>query len=128
MMKTRNVIIAVAGGLVVVLLIVGLLLGGSLLGRNYYHHGPGMMWDSRFGGDMHSLGGGIVMVLSGVLLLGLIVGGGVLLASVVTGRSAKHVEAEETPLEILKRRYARGEIDREEFERMRQVLLNEGGA
>lgn len=127
-MKTRNMIIAVAGGLVVVLLIAGLLLGGSLLGRNYYHRGPGMMWDSGFGGDMHSLGGGIAMVLFGVLLLGLIVGGGVLLASVVTGRSAKSVEAEETPLEILKRRYARGEIDGEEFERMRQVLLNEGSA
>ncbi len=31
-------------------------------------------------------------------------------------------EAEESPLEILKRRYARGEIDREEFEARKRDL------
>ncbi len=115
-MKTRNVIIGITAGLVV--LLVALLLGGSLWGRNYCHHGPGMMWDSGFGG-------GILIVLFWVFLLALLVGGGALLASRVTRRDAKGVEAEEAPLEILKRRYARGEIDREEFQRMREVLVSE---
>nr|WP_290667079.1 SHOCT domain-containing protein [Ardenticatena sp.] len=35
--------------------------------------------------------------------------------------NAPHAQAE-TPLDILKKRYARGEITREEFERMRQDL------
>lgn len=38
-------------------------------------------------------------------------------------RGAPHHEASrETPVEILKRRYAAGEIDRDEFERMKREL------
>ena len=32
----------------------------------------------------------------------------------------------ETPLEILKRRFALGEITREQYDEMRRVLLNDG--
>lgn len=35
---------------------------------------------------------------------------------------ARHEGADETPLEILEKRYARGEIDRDEFERMKREL------
>jgi putative membrane protein len=125
-MKTRNVVIGLAVGLVV-LLVVGLLLGSALWGRSAYHRGPGMMWGSGVAGGMHSLGGGILMVIFWALLLGLLVGGGILLTGALTQRNARQVEEKESPLEILKRRYALGEIDREEFERMREALLEERG-
>jgi len=38
----------------------------------------------------------------------------------VVSRSGKAPDTGDTPLEILKRRYARGEITKEEFARMRQ--------
>lgn len=125
-MRTRNVVIGLAIGLVA-LLVVGLLIAGSLWMRNDFHRGPGMMWDYGFARGMHSFGGGILMVVFWVLLLGLIVGGGVLLVVALTRQSSGRKQEEETPLEILKRRYARGEIGGEEFDRMRELLSSERG-
>jgi len=121
-MKTRNVIIAVAVGLVVVLVLAGLFVGGSVWSRSDYHHGPGMMWDDGVYGGMHSLGGGAAMMLFWGLLLAALVGGGVLLFGSLTRQSRGAIEDEETPLEILKRRYARGEIDRDEYNQMKETL------
>ena len=121
MIKTRNVLIGAFVGLAA-LLVIGLLIGGSLWGRNYYDHGPGMMWGSGFPYGMHTFGGGIGMILVWVVVLGLIVGGGALLVGGLTRQAGAPIKQEHTPLEILKRRYATGQIDREEYNRMRETL------
>jgi putative membrane protein len=58
-------------------------------------------------------------ILCGILLIA----GIVLLAVWLFRQSgAKHTE-QETALDILKKRYASGEIDKEEFERMKRELM-----
>ncbi len=64
------------------------------------------------GGWLWMLGGLVVMV--GIVLLVVWALGGTL-------RSG-HDDARPTPLEILRERYARGEITQEQFEQSRQVL------
>ncbi|KCZ90311.1 MULTISPECIES: SHOCT domain-containing protein [Hyphomonas] len=62
---------------------------------------------------------------------GLIVWGGIilfagLLLRSLPGRRRDPPSDPETPLEILKRRYARGEIDQDEFERRKRELDDAG--
>jgi Predicted membrane protein len=104
----RNPIIAL-----VILLIVALALSSTMGGMM----GPGMMW--RGGGWMWGVGmwlGGLAMlVFWGALIVGAILV--VRLLGGVPGR-----EAHASPLDILKRRYASGEITREQYEQMRKDL------
>lgn len=77
-----------------------------------------------FGGGMFI--GLIVLVLFLVLIGGLIVGG-IWLVSRGTGSGGLNFgqgteSSREGPLDILKQRYARGEITREEYESMREDL------
>jgi putative membrane protein len=82
--------------------------------------GPGMMGGFRQPFGMHMFGGGILMVVFGVLILG----GLALLISHLARNEETPARKDETPLEILKRRYASGEIDREEFERIKESLVS----
>jgi putative membrane protein len=68
---------------------------------------------------MHTFGGGIVMLLFwGAIIVGV--------ALLVIGLGRPNVapaSRDVTPLEILKRRYASGEIDHDEFEQIKESLL-----
>ena len=66
--------------------------------------------------------GGIFMILFWVLVIGVIV---VLVKWLTSSRdndAGNNVSDERTALNILRERYARGEIDRDEFEQKRQDL------
>jgi len=77
-----------------------------------YGRGYGMM-DGWFGG-------GIFMLIIGVI----IIAGGFFLIRMLMNQSKKTVPTtENTALEILKQRYARGEINHEEFEKMKANLI-----
>ncbi len=120
-MRKRNGVIAIlltAG----VLVAVGLVLGGLFWNRGYFGHTPGAMMHGYYGGlpfGMHSAGGSWLAVLLG----GALIGGLVLLLAGITRRSERPA-AGESPLEIVKRRYASGEIDHDEFVRIRELLVN----
>lgn len=118
-------------GLVIALVVLGLIvvlvpaLGGGMMGWGAF--GPGMMgW---YGGQPGAPGGwgwGLAMGLGWLVMLAFwvaVIVGIVLLVRAVGGSSAPtNVPRGETPLDILKRRLAAGEITPEEYERMRQVL------
>jgi putative membrane protein len=85
-----------------------------------YHGGPGMMWDGGWGGMfmwpimMIIFVGGVVVLV--VLAIRWLAGGGTHHGGQTT------TPAEKTPLGILEERFARGEIDKDEFEERRRVL------
>lgn len=90
---------------------------------NSYRYGPHMMdWS---GGWYGMIFGPLFMVL----VLAAVIAVAVLLVRWLGGsrydaQPPHHVQPGRTPLDILKERYARGEIDKEEFEERRRVLGN----
>jgi putative membrane protein len=85
-----------------------------------YGYGPHMMW---WGGGWYGM---IFGPLFMILVLAVVIAVVVLLVRWLGGpwhRAASHQESSgRTPLHILKERFARGEIDKEEFEERRRVL------
>jgi len=82
-----------------------------------YGYGPHMMW---WGGAM------IFGPLFMILILALVIAIVVLLVRWLGGpwpsMTASHMPQSRAPLDILKERFARGEIDKEEYEERRRVL------
>lgn len=81
-----------------------------------WHHG----WMDGMGGFMFPGLGLIIIVVLVIVVIWAISGG-------LSGRSADRVSSEnharsEAPMEILKRRYASGEISKEEYDQMKRDL------
>jgi putative membrane protein len=114
---TRTLLVAL-GVLLVVALGLSALMGGVMgpAVPGQWPVGPGMM---RGGGWMWGLGmgfGGLVMLTFwGALIVGIVL----LVRSIGVGAGAP---SHSTPLDTLKRRYAAGEITREQYEQMRKDL------
>jgi putative membrane protein len=118
-MKKRTIVIGVGIALALaVLLGGGWLLGSQLWSQGCCQYGFGMTGSYGSPWGMHTFGGGILMVL----FWGVIIGGIALLVAGLARQGAQRVDRGELPLDILKRRYASGEIDRQEFERMKELL------
>jgi putative membrane protein len=124
MKKTNWIWIALAGILIVVLIFGGLSLNNRWQHVRFDRMQPGMManWDPRAAG----LAGMFLMWLIPAGLFILVILGIIGLARVLTSNNqalpGHDSEVQPTPQEILKSRYARGDISREEFLQMRDDL------
>jgi putative membrane protein len=105
-----------------IILLAVLVLGASMFvpyggrGFGWSMMGPGMM-----GGFGFPFFGGIMMILFWVI----IIGGGIWFFQSLargSGQSMWSAQTRETPLDILKARYAKGEISKEQFDEMKRTL------
>ena len=105
-----------AAFLAAVVLAPGLALAQVQAAGERYGYGPGMMWDGGYG----LFFGPMFMILTLVAVIAAIV----LLVQWLGGRSWQGAQKPTgpAPLDILKARFARGEIDQKEFESRRKVL------
>ncbi len=112
--SNRGLLIALVVVLVVILVVPG--LGWGMMGPGMM--GPGMMGGWGWGGASPLWGVGMfvfwALIIGGVVLL---VSWGIRQAGPGPGESAGR-----RPLDILKERYARGELNREQYEQMRREL------
>ncbi len=81
-----------------------------------YAYGPHMMW---WGGGWSGM---ILGPLFMILVLAVVIAIVVLLVRWAGGQGLAAAPSHRTPLDILKERFARGEIDKDEFEERRRVL------
>ena len=89
------------------------LMSGGMVGN----YGGGMMGNSSYG-MMGSFGwGGMIMGILFVILIGII-----LFFVIKTARGTRSRLTNETPLAILKIRYAKGEISKDDFDKMKQDI------
>jgi len=118
-MKTRSIVI-IGGGVILAAVLLGVFgpwLFGAAFGGSAYGGmmGPGMMGNFGMMGGFGWLGM-LTMLLFWIGVIALVVWG---LSNLFSGRQAS---VEPDALEILKRRYARGEISRDEFVQAREAL------
>lgn len=112
-MRERDV--AAIVGVILLVVVLFVFLGGGMMGF-------GGMWPGMMGGNYnqgYSPWWGIVMFLFWALVIG---GVAFLITRLVRQDSQTRSGGADSPLEILKQRYARGEITREQYQQMRGDL------
>ncbi len=104
-------------GISIVLIALGV---GFLYNHNMDFWSAHGRWNMGHDGFMGG-GMGFMMIIFWVLLIGALA---LLVSAMVNGASGSRQERNEAnnPLDILKQRYARGEIDKAEYEKMRRDL------
>jgi len=118
-MKNIGIVI----GVILIIVLVVLLIGGAGMMLGYGRFG--MMGRGMMGGYASPLGFGfhLVGILLSVLFWALVIGGGVwLIVKLARGGSFAPSVPAQAPLDILKMRYAKGEITKEQFQQMKQDL------
>jgi len=110
---TVGLVVVVALVLLPVLLMMSMMGGGMIVG--------GMMggWNSTLGNSANWWWGGLVMLVILLLLIGGIAAG--IVWTLRRGAQAVRPDTNEA-LSIMKQRYARGEIDKEQYEQIRRDL------
>ena len=110
----------IIGGVIVAILIIVPLIIGLVGGWQGYGYGYGMMGSGMMGG----FGGFWFMPIIMIVFWGLVIWGIVALVRGVSspGNSGSSNQAD-SALEILKRRYARGEITKQEYEERKKDLV-----
>ncbi len=104
------------GGIIVAILIIVPLVFGAVSGGQY--GGWGMMGSGMWGGWM------FLMPIFFIIFWGLVIWGIVALVRGLNGSrgSDSGSSRPDSALEVLKKRYARGEIDKEEYEEKKKDL------
>jgi putative membrane protein len=104
--------------------LVGQFAMGGMMGTSGVMS-PGMMWGysagTAAGGWVRVIAAALGMVAT-VAFWALLIAGGMVLFRRLAGTSSAQPSSSDTPLTILQRRYAAGEITRDEYDQMRQVL------
>ena len=114
--NTRTALIV--GGVIVAILIIVPLIIGLVGGWQGYGYGYGMMGPGMMGG----FGGFWFMPIIMIVFWGLVIWGIVALVRGVSAGSRGSSNQADSALEILKRRYARGEITKQEYEERKKDL------
>ncbi len=115
MNQNLRTVLIIGGIIVAILIILSVVLAyfWGWQGDGYGMMGPGMM-----GG----FGNMFLMPIVWIVVLGLIIWA-VVTAIYSPGESNSTAHKADSPLEILKRRYARGEIDKEEYQEKKKDLV-----
>ena len=115
-------------GALILVILIGTMLGGTLMGPGMM--GPGMMWGYGNPGAPGTAGswmGGLTMAFGMLMMLAFwaaLIIGAVLLVRWAIGqpRGARGTTWPDDPAEILRRRYAAGEIDQTTYQQMKAEL------
>jgi putative membrane protein len=100
--------------ILLMLLLVSALTAGGCCGDGYWDH------MREWPPGMHYWYGGMFMWIIGLIVIGLIIY--FIVAAAQSRPERRPPEQKETPMDVLRMRYARGEITKEQFEEMKRDL------